>query len=112
MRLINMRKAAVLAMLFTCVLGPSRAGAQLLVNGNFEAGPAIPPIQALLAVGVGGTALPGWSVVGGAVTIVTDNYWVPLSGARSVVLAPLALKSSECCAHAMSQCQAGVLSNV
>jgi choice-of-anchor C domain-containing protein len=86
MRLINMRKAAVLAMLFTGVLGPSKARAQLLVNGNFEAGPGIPPIQAVLAVGVGGTALTGWSVVGGAVTIVTENYWVPLSGARSVVL--------------------------
>lgn len=62
------------------------ARAQLLVNGNFESGPAIPPASPILAVAPGGTALTGWSVVLGAVNIVTDNYWVPLSGTRSLVL--------------------------
>ena len=62
------------------------ARAQLLVNGNFEAGPVIPLANPIFAVAPGNTALTGWTVVGGTVSIVTDNYWVPLSGQRSVAL--------------------------
>ena len=64
--------------------GPVRA--QLLVNGNFEQGPPISPENAILAVAPGNPALTGWTVVNGAINIITDNYWVPLSGQRSVVL--------------------------
>lgn len=58
----------------------------MLVNGNFEQGPTIPSVQAVQAVAPGNPALTGWSVIGGAVTIVTDNYWSPLSGQRSLAL--------------------------
>lgn len=84
MRLSPRVLATVLLLAFTCHGVPAHA--QLLVNGNFENGPAIPPTSPLLAVAPGGTALTGWSVVVGAVNIVTDNYWVPLSGTRSLVL--------------------------
>lgn len=67
-------------------LGPAFAHAQVLVNGNFENGPAIPPQNPIFAVAPGNTALTGWTVTGGAVNIVTDNYWEPLSGTRSLVL--------------------------
>jgi choice-of-anchor C domain-containing protein len=39
-----------------------------------------------MAVAPGNDALSGWTVSGGAINIVTDNYWVPLSGHRSIVL--------------------------
>ncbi|MEQ1832698.1 MAG: choice-of-anchor C family protein [Candidatus Eisenbacteria bacterium] len=67
-------------------LGASSARAQLLVNGNFESGPAIPPIEAMLALGAGSTVVPGWTVSTGTVVVITDVYWVPLSGTRSVNL--------------------------
>jgi choice-of-anchor C domain-containing protein len=76
--------AAVLALILTCLAIPARA--QLLANGSFEAGPAIPLTTPIFAIPPGSTALTGWSVVVGAVNIVTDNYWVPLSGTRSLVL--------------------------
>lgn len=76
--------AAALALAIACHVAPVHA--QMLANGNFEAGPAIPLASPIFAVAPGGTALTGWSVVVGAVNIVTDNYWVPLSGTRSVVL--------------------------
>jgi choice-of-anchor C domain-containing protein len=77
------------ALLITTLLSLSAASvshAQLLVNGNFEVGPAIAPLSPVLAVAPGNPALTGWTVVTGAVSIVTDNYWVPLSGTRSVAL--------------------------
>lgn len=67
-------------------LGPAFAHAQILTNGNFEVGPAIPLQSPIFAVAPGNTALTGWTVTGGAVNIVTDNYWVPLSGTRSLEL--------------------------
>ncbi len=83
MRFGNILAAAVAVWLgsFTGV-----ANAQLLVNGNFEAGPVIPQANPILAVAPGSTALTGWTVTGGAVSIITDNYWVPLSGSRSLAL--------------------------
>src|SRR5262249_42021517 len=40
----------------------------------------------ILAVPPGDPSLTGWTVVGGAINIVSDGYWVPLSGTRSVEL--------------------------
>ena len=60
--------------------------ADVLTNGNFEDGPAISSTNPVFAVAPGNGALTGWTVTGGAIDIVTDNYWVPLSGHRSVVL--------------------------
>jgi choice-of-anchor C domain-containing protein len=64
----------------------STAGADLLVNGSFEAGPTIPSLNPIFTVAPGGTALTGWTVTGGAINIIADNYWVPLSGHRSLEL--------------------------
>ncbi len=76
--------AVVLALVLACLASP--VCAQVLANGNFENGPVIPLASPIFAVAPGGSALSGWNVVVGAVAIVTDNYWVPLSGTRSVVL--------------------------
>ena len=62
------------------------ARADLLVNGDFEAGPTISSLNPIMSVAPGSTALTGWTVVGGAIDIVTDSYWVPVSGHRSVQL--------------------------
>ena len=85
MRCAPTRPAAAIGFLVCLVLAPA-SHAQLLVNGNFEQGPPIPPANPIMAVAPGGTALTGWTVSGGAIDIVTDNYWVPLSGTRSMVL--------------------------
>ena len=75
--------AAVLA---AGLLAAQASWADLLVNGNFEQGPSIPSLNPIMAVAPGNDALSGWTVSGGAINIVTDNYWVPLSGHRSIVL--------------------------
>jgi choice-of-anchor C domain-containing protein len=80
--------AAVLAALSLPVL-PLSARAALLVNGNFEDGPVMLAANPILAVSPGDPSLNGWSVSGGIVCIVSDNYWVPLSGHRSVCLSDM-----------------------
>lgn len=62
------------------------AQADLLVNGDFEQGPTISSLSPVMSIAPGNTALTGWSVVGGAIDIVTDSYWVPVSGHRSLAL--------------------------
>lgn len=86
MRIAHHLVALVLAL--SCALGPvPDAGAtDLLTNSGFETGPAIPPAQAIQAVAPGSTALTAWAVVGGSITIVTDSYWAPQAGTRSVAL--------------------------
>ena len=86
MRPAHSRAVALAALLPLVLLFSPPVHAQALTNGNFEDGPVIPLTSPILTVSVGGTALPGWTVVGGAIAIVTDNYWVPLSGSRSVNL--------------------------
>lgn len=80
--------AAALAALSLLVI-PMRAQAALLANGNFEDGPVIPPANPVLAVSPGNLVLNGWSVSDGIVCVVTDNYWVPLSGHRSICLSDM-----------------------
>src|SRR5207237_252055 len=63
MRPISMRSAAVIAV-FALLALPLRAHADLLVNGNFEDGPAIDPGNPIFAVAPGNNALTGWSVSG------------------------------------------------
>ena len=82
------RAAAALAVL-SLFVSPLRAHAALLANGNFEDGPVIPPANPILAVSPGNVALDGWVVSDGIVCIVTDNYWVPLSGHRSLCLSDM-----------------------
>ena len=74
------------ALLVAGVCAAPASHAQMLANGSFEQGPAIPQANPILVVAPGGTALTGWTVVGGAISIITDGYWVPLSGTRSIVL--------------------------
>jgi len=76
--------AAAVLVAGLCSARASRA--DLLVNGDFELGPTIPSINPVMSVAPGSTALTGWSVTGGAIDIVTDNYWAPVSGHRSVAL--------------------------
>ena len=80
------RPCAVVLLLSCLAMCPPIADAQVLVNGNFENGPPIPPLDAMLAVGTGSTAIPGWTVSSGTVVVVSDVYWVPLSGTRSMNL--------------------------
>jgi choice-of-anchor C domain-containing protein len=86
MRSATHRPAAVALLIASLCFFARTASADLLVNGNFEQGPAIPPANPILAVPPGNTALTGWIVTGGSINIVTDGYWVPLSGTRSVEL--------------------------
>jgi len=76
--------ALVAGLLALCAAPASHA--DLLVNGDFELGPTIPSANPIMSVAPGGTALSGWSVVNGAINIVTDNVWVAVSGHRSVAL--------------------------
>lgn len=77
--------AALLALsLLPCSAPP--AAAQFVANGSFETSPAVGPTSTVVSVPAGGTALTGWTVGGGSVNIVTQNYWIPLAGQRSVAL--------------------------
>jgi len=80
------RPLAALAagLMILCSAQASRA--DLLVNGDFELGPTIPSLNPVMSIAPGSTSLTGWTVVSGAIDIVTDNYWVPVSGHRSVAL--------------------------
>ena len=84
LRPLHRSLAALVTVLGLCSAQASRA--DLLVNGDFELGPAISSLNPVMSVAPGSTALTGWSVVSGAIDIVTDDHWVPVSGHRSVVL--------------------------
>jgi len=85
MRSATSRPAAV-ALLIAGLTLARVASAQLLVNGNFEQGPVLTPAVPLVSVPPGDPGLTGWTVVGGAINVVGDGYWVPLSGTRSIEL--------------------------
>jgi choice-of-anchor C domain-containing protein len=85
MRSFHRILAALVAGLL-CLCSAQATRADLLVNGDFELGPTIPSLSPVMSVAPGNTSLTGWSVVSGAIDIVTDNYWVPVSGHRSVAL--------------------------
>ena len=59
--------------------------AEILTNGNVDNGPSMGG-NVVMALPVGSTALPGWTVTRGAVTWVSDGYWEPLSGTKSLEL--------------------------
>lgn len=88
LRPLLLRATAALAALSLFAV-PMRARAALLVNGNFEDGPAIPPANPIFAVAPGNTLLNGWTVSDATVCVITNNYWVPLSGQRSVCLSDM-----------------------
>ena len=70
----------------SCLLVTTPAHAQMVSNGGFETGPSIPLANPIHPVQPGSTVLTGWTVVGGAVSIITDNYWAPHTGQRSLQL--------------------------
>lgn len=84
MRSRSMGLAVALAVASLLHGPPARA--DVLANGNFEEGPAMPPATPIFAVATGQSALTGWTVSSGVVCIISDGYWVPLSGHRSVEL--------------------------
>lgn len=88
MRPLPLRVLVMIAALLVFAL-PRLAQADMLVNGNFEDGPVIPLANPILAVAAGNSALNGWVVSNGTVCIITDNYWEPLSGQRSVCLSDM-----------------------
>lgn len=86
MRLVRPRVLAAITLLFLGVAPAHAQLPQILENGGFELGPSIPMANPVHAVPPGSTALTGWTVAGGAVSIVTDNYWSPHTGHRSLAL--------------------------
>ena len=88
-RQVRLRAAAapmlVIAASLTVLAVSSRADS-LLVNGDFEQGPTIETGFFFYTVQPGSTALTGWTVSRGAVNIVTEDYWVPPFGHRSIEL--------------------------
>src|SRR5205823_1508762 len=91
--MLSLGTAVALALWSLCAT-PLTARADMLVNGSFEAGPAIALANPIYAVPAGNTALDGWTVASGTVCIVTDNYWVPISGHRSVALGDMTNNAS------------------
>lgn len=79
------RFRAAFALILCGSLVAASPRADMLTNGGFESGPAV-PATGILAVPPGSPALTGWTVMGGAINIVTNDYWACLSGTRSVAL--------------------------
>ncbi|MGH7730728.1 MAG: choice-of-anchor C family protein [Candidatus Eiseniibacteriota bacterium] len=86
MHLARLFSACGLVLSGTVALASAAGAVEMLANGGFESGPPIPPSQATMSVAPGNAAITGWTVTGGAITIVTDGYWQPQSGSRSVAL--------------------------
>ena len=85
-KLRPLHRPSAATVLVACLCCARVARADLLVNGDFELGPTITSVNPVMAIAPGSTALSGWTVTGSAIDIVTDNYWVPVSGHRSIVL--------------------------
>jgi len=64
---------------------PSAALANMIANGSFESGPAMPP-SGELQVPVGSTAISGWQVTRAPVDLVGSTYWEPGQGVCSLAL--------------------------
>ena len=57
--------------------------ASLLVNGSFEQGPAV---ATFLNLAAGNKALPGWTITGEGVDLVSTGYWISSDGTRAIDL--------------------------
>jgi choice-of-anchor C domain-containing protein len=66
---------------------PSAAPANMITNGSFESGPAMPP-SGELQVPVGSTAITGWQVTRAPIELVSDVYWEAGQGVCSLGLNP------------------------
>jgi choice-of-anchor C domain-containing protein len=61
------------------------AQADMATNGGFEQGPTI-PASGELQLAVGQTAITGWLVTRAPINLVSDFYWTPGEGTRSLGL--------------------------
>src|SRR6185503_11280515 len=82
----HMRRLAMFATVFlgwSVLAGHSQSSASLLVNGSFEQGPAV---RTYLNLAAGNTSLPGWTVTGEGVDLVSTGYWISADGTRAIDL--------------------------
>ena len=77
------RLAAAASIAFAAALSAS-AHANMLTNPSFETGPPVPSGEMQLAVGA--TAIDGWIVTRAPIELMTDAYWEPAQGTRSLAL--------------------------
>jgi len=69
---------------FPALLAAPAARANMLVNGSFENGPALPSGKTTLTAG--STAMPGWTVSAGSIEIVNLVHWQAADLGRSLGL--------------------------
>lgn len=77
---------AAFTALVTLALAARPAAANLIANGNFETGPGVTS-QGRVALAPGGS-IASWTIAGGGVEYVSDQWWAPSSGTRSIGLNP------------------------
>jgi choice-of-anchor C domain-containing protein len=80
--------SVMLAVLLLAAVAPMSASADLLVNGSFEDGVAIPDTPGYLPLSGGDTtSITGWEVLGGAGAVdYIGSYWTDSNGVRSLDL--------------------------
>ncbi len=71
--------------LLVLALAPANGRANLLGNGSFETGPALPAFGSML-INAGATTLTGWTIGGANLEYVNETVWVPADGNRSLAL--------------------------
>ena len=75
---------AVFAVMLLIVESPARAN--LLTNGSFEDGSAIPQPDGFLELPVGSTVITGWTVTRDEIDYIGTNFWEHADGNRSLDL--------------------------
>lgn len=80
-----MRRVAslVVGIIWTTIAGTAQAPVSLIVNGDFEEGPAV---GTFVNVPGGATTIPGWVVVGEGIDVVGVRYYLASTGVKSLDL--------------------------
>ena len=79
-----MRVIAVIVCLgWAITVGHAQSPVSLLTNGSFEQGPAV---ATFLNLPAGSKSLPGWTVTGEGVDLVSSGYWISADGTRAIDL--------------------------
>jgi choice-of-anchor C domain-containing protein len=88
MRSILKLSSVTLAVMVLVVVAPMSATAELIVNGSFEDGVAIPDTPGYLPLSGGDTtSITGWEVLGGTGAVdYVGSYWADSNGVRSLDL--------------------------
>jgi choice-of-anchor C domain-containing protein len=80
-----MKKSFIVFVMFSLIVGlTALAQADLITNGSFESGPAMP--DGYLTVYAGDSDLTGWNVLSGSIDIVSSKLWDAAEGDRSIDL--------------------------